>query len=131
MLLRVTEAIMKSATEVPRSQLSRTGKIVLAAFLVIQVSIPAYALVARWVNEGSRPGMEYRWSWQMYSGSGSGSYEGTLADGSVVPLSDDGLPFVVRAINYGETVPQLLCDSDSDLVSVSRTSGKSGLTVTC
>ena len=91
-----------------------------AIFLAIQAGVPIYQLAARWIDEGSRPTREYKYSYQMYSATKQAEFVGLTADGVNVPLSTDDLPFILRTVTYGTSVAEMLCEANPELVSVSR-----------
>jgi hypothetical protein len=100
---------------------SRRWLIVL--IVAIQIAIPGYGLVSRWVHDGTFARSEALFSFQMYSLSSPAGYAGVSADGTRTPLSTAGLPLVIRGINYGDTVPRLLCQANPGLSSVDRVTG--------
>lgn len=111
---------MQNSAEVTSASRSKAARVFVPVFIAVQVLVPGAMLAARWVNEGSQPATEYPVSWQMYSATKSGTYEGTTEDGSTVQLSTDSLPPVIRAQGYYVTVPLMLCEENESLVSVRR-----------
>lgn len=89
-------------------------------FIVAQIAVPALALGARWVTDGPHPVREYPLSWQMYSAADVGTFTGIKADGSEVKLSTEGLPPILRGVGYGQSVHQMLCDTNTDLTQIRR-----------
>lgn len=77
-------------------------------------------LTVRWINEGSIPEEEYPLSFQMYTTTERPAYTGTTADGVRVNLDPADLAVFKRAVIYGDTAPNLLCDADDALVTVQR-----------
>ena len=92
-----------------------------------QVALPAVMLTARWADEGSRPTSERPASWQMYSFVPAATYR--AQDGRL--LGTDDLPLLRRAMDSGRVVPDLLCDRDPVLRSVTRTGGPDPGTYAC
>lgn len=101
-------------------QASKTSRRIVAAFIAVQIAVPAAALAYRWVDEGSRPIREYPLSWQMYSSAGIGGYVGVTDTNQEVELSIADLPPVIRGVGYGPTVQELFCDTRTDLQLVRR-----------
>jgi hypothetical protein len=97
-----------------------TTRQVVMAFIAIQVLVPLLLLGVRWIREGTHPVNEYPLSWQMYSAVRSGEYIGIDADGNEINLSTEMLPAFERGEGYGDSVPLMLCDVNSELVSVHR-----------
>ena len=95
---------------------------VLAA-AALMVALPLTMLVARWVDEGSRPVTERPASWQMYSHADVPTYVGVDARGEVRELDAAALPPVVRAVGTGRVVPERLCARHPDVVEVRRQGG--------
>lgn len=95
--------------------------------IAVQFAVPAWMLTARWVQEGSRPTSERPASWQMYSFVPPAQYR--AADGRL--LSTEDLPLLVRAIDTGEVVPELLCARHQHLRSVQRLGGPDPGTFSC
>lgn len=96
---------------------------VVAALIVVQVALPGSMLVARWVDEGSRPTSERPASWQMYSFVPPAAYVGVDGSGAERALMTDQLPLLLRAVDVGPVVPDRLCAREPDLVEVRRLSG--------
>lgn len=105
----------RAARPIPRSV-----RIGVAIFLAIQISVPTYQLAARWIDEGSRPTREYKYSYQMYSATKQAEFVGLTAEGVNVPLSTDDLPPILRTVAYGTSVAKMLCEANPDIVSVVR-----------
>lgn len=89
-------------------------------FIVAQIAVPALALGARWVTDGSHPVREFPLSWQMYSAADVGTFVGIKANGEEVKLSTDGLPPILRGVGYGQSVHEMLCEANPDVVNVRR-----------
>lgn len=103
--------------------LSRRDRILVALFVGIQIFVPAALLGIRWVTEGSQPTFAFPFSWQMYSaefGGKSVDYVGIDDAGKEIALSTDRLPPVLRAVAYDDSVPEMLCDANPELVAVQR-----------
>lgn len=101
------------------------------AVAALQLSLPLWMLVDRWVDEGSRPVSERPASWQMYSAEPPVFYTGTDANGRTRPLDASRLPPVIRAIDTGRSLPDRLCSRHPDLVSVDRAGGTQPGTFPC
>lgn len=93
------------------------------AVAALQVALPLSMLAARWAAEGSRPQSELPASWQMYSSVAAPRYTGVAASGDVRVLDVDPLPPLLRAVDTGRVVPDLLCERLPDLVAVRRSGG--------
>lgn len=90
---------------------------------VLLLALPLTMLVVRWVEQGTRPQTELGASWQMYSAVPSPTYTGTDASGRTGPLDVDPLPPVLRDVDTGAVVPDLLCHRHPELVLVRRDGG--------
>ena len=106
---------------------ARLKTLLVAVFVVSQITVPALLLAARWSGEGSMPTVELPFSWQMFSAIDPGGYTGAAADGSERDLSLDDLPRITRAIAYSDDVPRMLCEQNPDLMSVARSGVEDGL----
>lgn len=93
------------------------------ALVVLQVALPVGLLVARWLDEGTRPVTEYGASWQMYTSAPVPRYTGIDAAGVSRPLDAASLPPVLRAVSTGRVVPDRLCARHPDIVAVRRVGG--------
>ncbi len=102
------------------SSISRRDRALVIFFVTIQIVVPTALLITRWVNEGSHPTSEYKFSWQMYSAASGGEYVGINGSGDEIPLKTSHLPIVIRGIGYGDTVPRILCKEDPTLMTVGR-----------
>lgn len=94
---------------------------VVLAVAALQLALPTSMLVARWLDEGSRPVSERPASWQMYSAEPPVSYTGTDGAGRERALDVGWLPPVLRAVDTGRVLPDRLCERHPDLVAVRRT----------
>ncbi len=104
---------------------------VVLAVAALQLALPLSMLVARWVDQGSRPVSELPASWQMYSYAPAASYTGVDAAGRARTLDVGLLPPVLRAVDTGQVVPDRLCDRHPDLVVVRRGGGTQPGTFAC
>lgn len=108
--------------------LSRRDRAVVAVFVVAQVVVASFFFASRWIEEGSHPVTEHRYSWQMYStAGGETTYVGSTETGETVELSLEELPPVVRGVSYDYSVPRMLCEKNPGLVSVTRVAPEEGL----
>lgn len=96
---------------------------VVVAVAALQIVLPLSLLGVRWADEGSRPKRELGASFQMYSAAPAAAYSGVDADGRERALSVQALPWLVRAIDVGASVPERLCDRHPDVLVVRRTGG--------
>lgn len=106
--------------------ISRRQRILVVLFVGIQILVPAGLLGYRWLTEGSQPTFAFPFSWQMYSAEFKGrsvEYVGIDEDGQETALSTDGLPPVLRAVAYDDSVPEMLCEANPNLVAVQRHTG--------
>ena len=103
-----------------KTKVSKRDRILVTLFVAAQILVPAGLLGLRWMNEGSQPTREYRFSWQMYSAAHGGDYVGTTRDGNQESLNVYELPPVVRGIGYDDSVPRMFCEKNPELVQVQR-----------
>jgi hypothetical protein len=116
------------ATEPDARPVRRWLVVAVTAVLVI---VPGYGFVTRAAREGTQPRSEALFSFQMYSFALPQRYVGTDAEGATHKLSARVLPFILRSVNYGESVPLALCAQNPGLVSVDRISRPYRMDVTC
>jgi len=91
--------------------------------VALQLGLPLSMLAARWVDEGTRPRTELPASYQMYSAEPPVIYTGTDRQGRVRVLDVGRLPPLLRAVNTGALLPELLCQRHPDVVAVRRDGG--------
>jgi hypothetical protein len=104
---------------------------VVLAVAALQLGVPLTMLGLRWAEEGSRPRSELPASYQMYSSEPPVTYTGTDALGRRRALEVGALPPVLRAVDTGRVVPDLLCRRHRDVVAVGRDGGVQPGTFRC
>ncbi len=96
---------------------------IVVAVVALQLAVPLAMLGTRWAHEGSRPRTELPASYQMYSAEPPVAYTGTDGQGRVRLLDVGALPPVLRAVDTGSVLPELLCRRHPDVVAVRRDGG--------
>ena len=113
---------MADPTPAPRTPRRRIPfKALIAAFLVIQIGVPGFQFLHRWVVQGAQPSREYPLSYQMYSATTLPHFVGTTADGTEVDISSTVLPRFDRVRSFGSTVQREICELYPEFVTVTRT----------